>query len=419
MRRRITGALAVLLLGLPVAVAEPAAADISLPTVVSDNPVDWTPHVLDGNVWAIAVVGPTVIVAGDFTTVRDAVRGKKYTRNNIFAYTLTTGAVLPWAPSVDGPVLTVAAGPANTVYIGGSFETVNKVAQRGLARLSLNNGKRVAGYKASINWGDVRSLIYRDSRLYAGGAFSAINGVVRAGLARLDPTTGAVDAGFDAKLTAPGLARVRVEDIALDPDGQRLVILGALKLVDGVPRDQIAMLDVAGPHAVLTDWLTTAYSTPCLSGFDTYLRAVDFAPTGDYFVVVSTGRQAGPTMMCDAATRFDTAGSGEHAPVWVNRTGGDSLYAVSVTGSAVYVSGHQRWMNNPLGKEAAGPGAVARQGIAALDPSSGLVLPWNPSKDRGVGTRALVATSAGLLVGSDTTRLGGEFHARLGMFPLI
>jgi hypothetical protein len=48
-----------------------------------------------------------------------------------------------------------------------------------------------------------------------------------------------------------------------------------------------------------------------------------------------------------------------------------------------------------------------------------------------VGAEELVATTEGLYIGSDTDRLGpncgttggpsgcGEFHARLGMFPLV
>jgi hypothetical protein len=61
---------------------------------------------------------------------------------------------------------------------------------------------------------------------------------------------------------------------------------------------------------------------------------------------------------------------------------------------------------------------VSRPGIAALNPRTGKALPWNPTKGRGVGTRALVATGTGLIVGSDTTQLGREYHARIGMFPL-
>jgi len=102
----------------------------------------------------------------------------------------------------------------------------------------------------------------------------------------------------------------------------------------------------------------------------------------------------------------------------VNSTGRDPLLSTSVTGAAVYVGGHQRWMDNRYGVDHPGPGAVERPGIAALNPKTGKALPWNPTRTRGHGVETLVATPQGLLVGSDTEELGHEFHGRIGMFPL-
>ena len=117
---------------------------------------------------------------------------------------------------------------------------------------------------------------------------------------------------------------------------------------------------------------------------------------------------------------LEVTSTGRHDPTWVQRTGGDSLYAVAVTGAAVYVGGHQRYLDNPNGSDAkgAGPGAVSRVGIGAISPTTGKALAWNPSRTRGVGVRAFLATSSGLIVGSDTDQLGHEYHARIGMFPL-
>jgi hypothetical protein len=419
MRRRLLAA--ALLIPTVLFGTTPAVADRAHPRVVSANPVDFTPHVLDDNatVWAIAVVGDTVVVGGSFTRVTDSRRTHTYTRRNIFAYGLHDGVIRPFAPAVDGAVYALAAGPGNTVYLGGAFKTVNGAAQRGLARLTLAN-QRVATFTAKINWGDVRALAVQGNRLYAGGTFSAINGLPRVALARLNASTGGVDTGFDARLSAPGLSRTRVEHFDVSPDGRKLIAIGALLKAGPYTRTQIVMLDVAGTAAQVANWWTDAYQQPCMKGFETYLRQVKFSPDGRYFVVVATGRASSPTKLCDSAARFETGGLGRHTPTWVQRTGGDSLYAVAVTGAAVYVGGHQRYLDNPYGSDAKGPGpgAVPRVGIGALNPTTGKALPWNPSLQRGVGPRALVATPNGLLVGYDKEQLGREYHARLGMFPL-
>jgi len=407
--------------------ATPAAADLAQPSVVSEHPVEYTPHVLDGAVWAMAVVGRTVVVGGEFTRVADSSRRTTYARRNLFAFDLFTGQVLGFAPQVDGDVHALAAGPDDTVYAGGEFTTVNGVRQRGLTRLWLT-GDRAWAFRASINYGDVRALAERDGRVYAGGTFSAVDGVRRTGLARLDAGTGAVDPGFDAQLSAPGLPDTFVESFDLSPDGRRLVVVGALRQSGSTARAQMAMFDVSGPSAALTDWYTDAYAAPCAPSFPAYLRQVRFSPDGSYFVVAATGGTSGPDKLCDAAARFDAGGDGPHDPVWVQRTGGNSLFAVAVTGAAVYLGGHQLYLDNPDGHKVkypgkppvytVGPGAVMRPGIGAVDPATGKALPWNPSRSRGVGVRAFVAVPQGLLVGSDTDELGHEYHGRVGMFPL-
>ncbi|MEV6924165.1 PKD domain containing protein [Dactylosporangium sp. NPDC051485] len=418
MRRRLIAAAATALAAFAVAI--PASAAMNQPAQVSIDPVDYTPHVLDGEVRAFAVVGDAVVVGGDFTTVTDAKRTVRYKRNNLFAYRATTGEILPFAPQPDAPVLTLATGANNTVYAGGSFQRIAGANQRGLAQLNLADGSRVPAFTAAINWGDTRSVIAQGPWLYAAGSFSRIGSTERVGLARLDAATGAVDPAFDLKLAAPNLTRVKIEDLALTPNGQRLAAVGAVEQAAGQWRAQVVMVDMPPGGAVrLADWYTDAYARPCRAGFETYLRGIDFDPTGTYATIVTTGRKWGDHLMCDTAARFDLRGTGLHRPLWINWTGGDTLYSVADTGAAVYVGGHQRWLDNPQGQETAGPGAVARPGIAAIDPATGKATAWNPKREpRGVGARALLATPQGLLVGSDTERIGGEYHGRLALLPM-
>jgi hypothetical protein len=420
MRRRLS-AVAALLAAVGLAGVAPASADVAQSAVVSTNPVDYTPHVLDGTVWAVAVVGDAVVVGGSFTKVANSTGAQTYSRRNVFAYGLNDGAIRPFAPVVDGAVYALAPGASSTVYLGGAFKTLGGVAQRGLGRVALANGARVASFGAKINWGDVRAITVQGMRMYVGGTFSAINGVSRVALARLNSGTGAVDTAFDARLTAPGLDRTRVEHFDVTPDGKRLVAVGALLKANGLDRTQLVVYDTSGSAATVANWYTNAYKPQCMPGFDTYLRQVKFSPDGAYFVVVATGRQSAPGKLCDSAVRFNVAGTGLHNPVWTQLTGGDSLYSVAVTGAAVYVGGHQRYLDNPYGSDTGGPGpgAVARPGIGALNPLTGKALSWNPTRiPRGVGVRALVSTPTMLIVGSDTEQLGREYHARIGMFPV-
>jgi hypothetical protein len=104
----------------------------------------------------------------------------------------------------------------------------------------------------------------------------------------------------------------------------------------------------------------------------------------------------------------------------VDETGGDTTWGVSVTDNVVYVGGHQRWANNPLGVDAARPGAVPRPGLMALDPISGRPLKWNPGRNPpGKAVYAVLATADGLYIGSDTLWIGNRQYKRprIAFFP--
>src|SRR3954462_1330644 len=99
-----------------VACAHPAAADLAQSSVVSTNPVDFTPHVQDGTVWTMAVVGDTVVVGGAFTKVTDSSRRHTYARKNIFAFGLNDGETRSCALEVDGAIYALAPGADSSVY---------------------------------------------------------------------------------------------------------------------------------------------------------------------------------------------------------------------------------------------------------------------------------------------------------------
>ena len=267
-------------------------------------------------------------------------------------------------------------------------------------------------------------LAAHGSRLFVAGAVTRVNGVVRSGLAAVDIDTGALDPRVNIAFTHPRNTLLFVNRIAVRRDGSRLVALGSFLKADGQDRPQIAVVDLDGGTARLAEWHTDGYAARCDPWFDTYMRGVSISADGSFFVVVTTGGGYFSTL-CDAVARFELDPSGENRqPTWVDYSGGDTFTGVAVTDAAIYVGGHQRWMNNPYFDEhntamnaTPGIGSVPRPGISALDPVNGLPLSWNPGRDRGLGVFAFLVTPEGLWIGSDTDNIGGEYHPRLALLP--
>lgn len=413
-------------------------------TVVSAVPAGFTPLVHNGTVFAMAEVGGQIVIGGTFTTASPASHpGTVYSRPDVLAFNATSGAIDGgFRPKVNGKVDSVIPGPKpDEVYIGGTFSTVNGVTTR-VALLNIHSGAIVPGWHMPQLNGVVDKLLLSHGRLYVAGTFDKVGHNVRRGLASLDPSSGKLTSYLRLPFTghhnygtkcnphkdicAKGTPRVRSLDV--DPAGSRMVVVGNFIHAAGLPRDQVAMIDLGKSGAVVSKrWSTLAYSAKCdVKSFDSYIRDVQFAPGGNYFVIVATGgagvNSDHTDSSCDSAARYNTADHGADVrPKWVAYTGSDSLWTTAITGTAVYVGGHQRWLNNKLGMDEAGPGAIPRPGLAALSPVSGLPLSWNPGRDpRGAGTFALLATSGGLWTGSDTDYIGNQKYLRpkVAFFPL-
>ncbi|GAA3171982.1 hypothetical protein GCM10010531_26760 [Blastococcus jejuensis] len=414
-----------------------SAAGTAQPNTVNAAVASTTPNVLDGTVFSIAQVGNTIVLGGDFTGAANPGSQTRVTDVNrgryVVAFDATTGQVrTAFAPNIDGQVRAVLPGPtAGTVYVGGYFNNVDGVRAKGLVLLDVATGQRVPGFATIVMNGVVTSLERSGNRLFVGGTFTTFAGQARGGLASVNATTGVVDDFMQSRVltnhnwtegSSDAKAAVGVFKLDITPDGSRMVVIGNFKTVDALPNDQIAMFDLTGAQAtVRSDWRTRGYEARCYAwAYDTYVRDVQFSPDGSYFVVVTTG--GGNTTLCDTAARYETNGSGDDVkPTWVDWSGGDSYLSVAVTGSTVYVGGHQRWMNNRLGNDAARGGAVPRPGLGALDPQTGIPLSWNPGRNpRGGGAYAMLANQNGLYVGSDTDYVGNFQWRRMKIayFPL-
>jgi hypothetical protein len=400
----------------------PASADIPHPAVVSANPANFTPSLVQvaGQakpiIDAIAVSGNTVAAGGRFTRLTQG--GTTYNRNNLVLFDADDGQVRSVTPNPAGRVWAAAAS-GGWIYVGGQFSSIGGTNKRSIARINAATGQVDRGFTSAVR-GRVNVLVVANGRLYAGGSFGAK-------LVALNLETGANTGHFNLNITDPlpnAWGSVTILGMAINRQGTRLVATGNFRQVAGQARSRLFVANIAGAQATLDPWYYARFASPCSSTHPrriAYLQGVDFSPTGSHFSVAATGQISRPgdldETVCDAVGRFSM--DNDNAPQWINYTGGDSVWAVSDTGQAVYTQGHFQWLDNRNGFASQPRGdAVRRLGIGAIDPATGRALAWAPPKRAAIGGRTLVATRAGLWVGSDSQNFGGEPRRGIGFAPL-
>jgi len=401
-------------------------------TLVSTNPADHTPHARNGEARAFAEIGGVIFVGGTFTEIRPTSSATWQARPYLFGYQRSTGALVAgFQPDLDGAVNSLEVTPAGELIVGGVFRNVNGEARRNLVALDPATGATVSSWEGRSDGGVVRDMEVSGDWLYIGGAFNWVNGTQHAGLARLDVDTGAIDPTFAVDI-AVGRHDVPPYVWTLDvaPDGDTLVFGGNFREVEGLTREQIAMVDLTGTPT-LVDWDSNHRFAPNCSWrtFTHYVQDISFGDDSSYFVVGTNGGSGWPTAYCDALARYETAarGSGLDA-TWLNFTGNDTITSVVVRDGIAYTGGHFRWLNNPNRSDNAGDGAVDRLGIGAVTVATGMPVNWNPRRSGGSAlppgasswgsaVPVLWFGSDGLYFGHNSDGMGNEYHGRLGMFP--
>ena len=394
--------------------------------VVSTDAADWTPHLVAVSgqpkpvALSVAEAGDRMVVGGRFSAVEDGARRTQVARSGVVAFSSTTGAVDPgFAPRLDGEVWAVAAS-GGSVWLGGTFTTVGGTDRPALAKLDLATGALDTRFQPALRRGRVTDLELSGGRLYVAGSFGKR-------LVALDPDTGAaspyLSTAVTGKLPASNAGQVFKFDVS--PDGRHLVAVGNFTTVDGQARPRVFVLDLGATAAELSPWHYEPLAVPCTStrtNAIAYVQDVDFAPDSSWFALAAFGYmyQDGQRglQLCDSVSRFETSVTDPAAPTWINYTGGDSLKSVAVTGAAVYVQGHSRWLDNPLGQDSEGPGAVDRLGGGAVDPVTGKALAWDPVMPQQSGGYQVLPTATGVWFVTDGTRFGGEYHRGIRFAPL-
>jgi len=381
-----------------------------------------------------------MFAVGTFTSIAQG--GNTFTRDNIFSFSATSPfTVTSWNPGTNGTVNSIAlSADCSEAYIGGKFTVVDGTTVKDLAEISTSTGAVNTAFGSHAG-GVVNTLLLAHGHLIAGGSFTTINGShADAFMTSLSPTTGRDDHFVQLNISDhyvyPNVHTntTEITNQQLSHSGNLDLVEGDFTSVGGKGRQQIFMLDLSGAQATVTGWsspefdgsqgnLPGGFAYQCSDSYPRYIitaawsaddQTVYIADIGFYFWNWD-GKFPIPGL-CDDAAAFPATQT-EVLHKWINPDGCDSLFSAAADQFALYVGGHNRWFDNPLGCNKAGKGAIPDEGLAGLTPSGALITNSAGtaglySRGRGHGADDMLITGAGLWIASDnfdnTNMCGGQ-----------
>lgn len=354
-------------------------------------------------VHALASLGGTVYAGGEFGNLLGEPRGRGA------AIAAATGELLPWNPAA-GDALYALAATEEAVYAGGRFFAVRGERRVGVAALDPDDASVLSwnpglmdAWSARIR---VNCVVATGDAVYAGGMLRGHSEVSRRFLAMFDLATG-----------LPVLDWAPTPDFpvyALHPmDNNRLLVGGSFDTVSGYPAQGIALLPLTGAGAPIRmlPFVEGGYVRALLARDNTLYFGGDFSGVGG----VARGNAAAIDLRSNALLPWDPAPDarvralaedawGIHVGGEFTQLGGrprtlvgtvdratgaalprpsdqpdtDAVYP-DVSGSSVLaLLAHNGRLH--VGGIFDRMGGAPRRALAAIDPRTGLALPWNPTE---------------------------------------
>lgn len=304
-------------------------------SVVTGDPLP-TVQIDSGYVWAQTTIGSTVYAVGQFENARAALAapGTSLTpRTNILAFDINSGALLPFAPTVNGSIKAVAASPdGKRIYIGGSFNNVNGQTRWNIAALDAQTGQLVAGFAPSIGGNGVYALAADATGVYVGGLFTQANGTARTNLAAFATSNGALRTDWVAQ------PEQQVDAMIMDPDGQNVIVGGRFSNVNGDGKWRGLVSVNASNGLVNQAWEGTAKVKNGWGTGSNKGKAGIFALNRDGNAVYGTGWVFADAQTGNLEGVFSLKPS-SGTTRWISDCLGDH-YGVYSTGSVVYSTTH-------------------------------------------------------------------------------
>ena len=351
---------------------------------------------------AVSAMAAPLATAASTTTTRPGPPPGSQTRNHLAALDVDRHTLLPWDPDADGSVSAVAASADGTkLYVGGDFSHIGGQPASRLARIDLATGAVDPTFRAGVR-GGVRALALAGDRLYVGGVFNYVEGAA-GGAAR--PKVAALDAATGALLPwtppAMGPGRYTGHNGTPTPSASGGDVLGLAVPADGsrvyVGGNFMSFGGMAG--LVVFD---AGSGQPLPQQWKTGRPIFDLtvSPADGTTVFASAGGSGGQV----SAFNPDQP----KGPVWATWVDGDAP-GVAASATTVYLMGHYDY---------AGKASALRHHLAAFDAGSGAVGSWNPTANTPWGAFTAAVGADHVFVGGEFTRINGQPQPGFAEFDL-
>jgi trimeric autotransporter adhesin len=193
------------------------------------NTSDPVPQPTNGRVRAVLVSDNTIYLGGSFTSVDGL------SRNRLAAIDANTGQLTDWAPSINKPVRALAVSSDGTrIYAGGEFTRAGGKVHNYVAEIDATTGAVIHSWNPSAD-APVYALAVLGPRVYLGGAFGAVDGQSRTRLAAVDALTGALDPQWK-----PKAGKGSGWTLAADTSRVRLYAGGDFQTIASQPQQRLA-----------------------------------------------------------------------------------------------------------------------------------------------------------------------------------
>jgi hypothetical protein len=332
--------------------------------------VDDTPEAAwrtNGPVLATKIIGDTLVVGGSFSEAISPNGQTHVTRNNLAAFSLSTGALLTgWQANTDGIVRALDSDDGS-VWVGGYFTHIGGQARGHIAKLDVSDGSVDGAFSPNLN-NAVRAIEVAEGSVVAGGTFTRLNNVGgHPHIIKLDANNGSLDAQF------AGSASKAVWSLVKSPTDNVIYAGGQFDILSGVAREGAGALN----------FTTGAVVGPPLAGSPRPTIGLDISPDGTllYGALVSN--------TC-VAWRTSTG-----VRAWGVRTQGN-VQAVKYFSGTVYCGFHDSFQNDETIK------------LVAANATTGAVdLNFLPSINTFLGVRAIDVSADGVVIGGNFTVVSG------------